>query len=271
MKMAIVGVCYSARQQRILDVTYPTWRAYGKQHGLPVIILQQSHAGEDYYWNKHLLYRLPELRSAERLLFLDNDVFVNPEAGPLLEEWNSPLIGATPESTQAGWSPGFIARYYAEYGVDQSWPLSEPQIINTGVLVIPSEQAEFLERVYERWRERKNASRQPGAQSRDPFARGADQPHVSYALQVEQRYKDFGSRYNTLWWHWYRQHVNPRQMPFLLRSKIAALTSDRIPKKLWRALFRRERATFARGLASADFLHVAGSKSSLFLGEGYSE
>ena len=134
------------------------------------------------------------------------------------------------------------------------------QILNSGVLVIPREQAGFLERVYQGWRDRKNAAPKSAFQSKDPFVRAADQPHVSYALQVEGRYRDFGVRSNTLWWHWYRQQVSPRQMPFLLRSKAAALTIDRLPRALWRAVFRRERATFARALSDSDFLHVAGSK-----------
>ena len=54
---------------------------------------------------------------------------------------------------------------------------------------------------------------------KDPFAAAADQPHVSYALQAENRYRDFGPRYNTLWWHWYRRHISPRQLPFLLLSR----------------------------------------------------
>ena len=111
--------------------------------------------GRGLYWNKHLLYRVPELRSAKRLLFLDNDVFTNREAGPLLQDWDSPLIGATTESSQAGWSQDFIASYYSEYSVDQSERLPNPQIINTGVLVIPREQAEFLERVYQAWKKRR--------------------------------------------------------------------------------------------------------------------
>ncbi len=269
MDQALVGVCYHARQRRILDVTYPSWQQYGKRHGLPVIIIEGSHAGGDFYWNKHLLFRVPELRSAKRLLFLDNDVFATSSAGPLLQEWDSPLIGATAESTQAAWLPDFIDRYYEEYSVPRPQSLSDLQILNTGVLVIPREQAEFLERVYQEWRARKNAATKSAGQSRDPFVRAADQPHVSYALQAEHRYQDFGVRYNTLWWHWYRQQVSPRQMPFLLRSKAAALTIDRMPQALWQALFRRERATFARALNDSGFLHVAGSKSSLFLGKGW--
>jgi hypothetical protein len=268
MDQALVGVCYSPRQRRILDVTYPSWQQYGKRHGLPVIVIERSYAGEDFYWNKHLLFRVPELRSAKRLLFLDNDVFATANAGPILQGWDSPLIGATAESTQAGWLPGFIDRYYEEYSVPRPRPVPDLQILNTGVLVIPREQAEFLERVYQDWRDRKNATATLPTRSKDPFIRAADQPHVSYALQAERRYQDFGAHYNTLWWHWYRQNVSPRQMPFLLRSKAAALTIDRLPRKLWRTLFRRERAVFARGLNAADFLHVAGSKSSLFLGEG---
>lgn len=269
MDKAIVGVCCDARQRRILQVTFPSWEKYGKRHGLPLIVLERSHAGEDFYWNKHLLFRVPALRSAKRLLFLDNDVFVNPNAEPLLQDWNSPLIGATSESAQAGWSDDFIAHYHRDYAVEQPRPLPHPQILNTGVLVIPREQAEFLERVYEEWKKRKNAAAPAVVKLKDPFRRAADQPHVSYALQDENRYRDFGPRYNTLWWHWYRNHVSKRQMPFLFRSKAAAVTIDRMPKKLWRAIFGRERATFARALDDCAFLHVAGSKSSLFLGEGY--
>ena len=269
MDQAIVGVCCDPRQRRILDVTYPSWSQYGKRHGLPVIVLENSHAGADHYWNKHLLYRVPELRTAKRLLFLDNDVFVNPAAGPLLQEWDSDLIGATAESAQAGWSQEFIRRYYDEYAVEQPQPVSNLAIINTGVLVIPQAQADFLEGVYQRWQGRKKYLTTSVATAKDPFAAAADQPHVSYALQLKKRYRDFGPRCNTLWWHWYRQNISPRQMPFLLRSKAAALLFDRLPRPLWRSLFRRERAIFARGLADADFLHVAGSKSSLYLGEGY--
>ncbi|MBA3961634.1 MAG: hypothetical protein H0X40_07005 [Chthoniobacterales bacterium] len=265
MKEAIVGVCYDSRQGRILEVTLPSWRRYSERHSLPMVILEKSYAGEDFYWNKHVLYRAPELRRAERLLFLDNDVFINAKAESLLEGWESPLIGITSESAQAGWSPEFVASYYEDYAVDQSRDMSGLQILNTGVLVIPREQAEFLEGVYESWRARKRTH----LKTNDPFAHAADQPHVSYALQAENRFQDFGAGYNTLWWHWYRQHISPRQMPFLLRSKAAALTIGHLARPLWRNVFRHERATFARGLENAQFLHVAGSKSSLYLGEGY--
>jgi hypothetical protein len=269
MKEAIVGVCYDSRQRRILQATFPSWKRYSQRHGIPLIILEQSYAEEDFYWNKHLLYRAPELNQVERLLFLDNDVFINSRADSLLEIWDSPLIGATSESAQAGWSPAFIASYCEKYAVTQPRRAPGLQILNTGVLVIPRAQDEFLERVYQEWRARKSGDTRRPLTSKDPFAHAADQPHVSYALQAENRYKDFGAGYNTLWWHWYRQHVSPRQMPFLLRSKAAALTIDKLPRSLWRGVFQRERATFARGLDDAQFLHVAGSKSSLFLGEGY--
>lgn len=271
MDRAIVAVCYDSRQRRILDVTLPSWRRYAARQKLPLIIVEQSYAGEDFYWNKHVLFRVPELRSANCLLFLDNDIFVNSEAGPLLADWDSPLLGATPESTQAGWSRESIARYYADYAVHQSRPVESLEVINTGVLVIPREQAEFLENVYRRWRETKNARARPAAARNDRFALEADQPHVSYTLQAEKRYRDFGATFNTLWWHWFHTHVSPRKAPFLLRAKTAALTLDRMPRPLWRALFRSERATFARCLKESAFVHVAGSKSPLFLGEGHGE
>ncbi len=266
MEKAIVGVCYDSRQRRILDITYPSWRRYAERQKLPLVIVERSWAGEDFYWNKHLLFRVPELQQASCLLFLDNDIFVSPDAGPLLREWVSPLIGATSESTQIGSSQESILRYYEDYGVHEPKAIPNLEIVNTGVLVIPREQAEFLERVYRDWKERKAARNRPAATAKDPFALEADQPHVSYALQAENRYRDFGASYNTLWWHWYARNVSRRRMPFLLRAKAAALTLDRLPRSLWHVLFRSERALFARALREAALLHVAGSKSPLFLG-----
>ena len=265
MDQAIVGVCCDQRQRRILDMTYPSWRRYGERRGLPVVVLERSYADEDLYWSKHRLYRAPELRSCKRLLFLDNDVFIGDHAAPLLEEWDSPLIGATCETAQTDWSREYIEQYYDDYFVDRSSPLLDLKIINTGVLVIPREQAEFLESVYQSWRERMKAFPAGPRSHEDPFFRASDQPHVSYALQTARRFKDFGERFNTLWWHWYRKNVDPRQLPFLLRSKAASLTRDFLPGAWWRALFAKERATFAQARELADFLHVAGSKSSLFL------
>ena len=265
MDQAIVGVCYDQRQRRILDITFPSWRRYGERQGLPVVIVERPCAGGDFYWNKHRLYQVPELRSCKRLLFLDNDVFISSNAPPLLQPWDSPLIGATYECTQAGWPAEIIEHYYDDYFVDRSADVADLKIINTGVLVIPREQAEFLETVYRRWKERMKTF--PGSRQgqKDLFFRTSDQPHVSYALQTSGRFKDFGERFNTLWWHWYRKNITPRQLPFLLRSKAASLTRDFLPGAWWRALFAKERAIFAQAREVSDFLHVAGSKSSLFL------
>ena len=265
MNSAIVGVCHDRRQRNILDVTFPSWRAYGDRHGLPVIIIERSGAGEDFYWSKHRLFQQPELRSFKRVLFLDNDVFISPQAAPLVEQWESPLIGATFECAQAGWSREFIEQYYDDYFVERPLPVPDLKIVNTGVLVIPREQAGFLESVYEQWKERMKRLPALSRHPYDPFALAADQPHVSYAVQAHGRFHDFGERFNTLWWHWYRKNVSSRQFPFLVRSKAAALSRNVLPGALWRAAFRHERAIFSRARLTSDFLHVAGSKSSLFL------
>ena len=178
------------------------------------MVVEHDHASGDFYWNKHLLNRVPELKSFKYLLFLDNDVFANPAAEPLLKDWDSPLIGATFESTQAGWSPEYIDRYYDEYFVDRHAPVSNLQVINTGVLIIPREQSDFLESVYRRWKSRIARVPQPLPRRKDPFVLAADQPHVSYGLQAENRYVDFGERFNTIWWHWYRKDISPRHLPF---------------------------------------------------------
>jgi len=264
MDRAIVGVCFDSRQRRILDNTLP-WRRYEERHGIPVRVVERDYAGGDSYWNKHLLFRNPELRSFKYLMFLDNDVFANAEAEPLLKEWDSPLIGATFESTQASWSPEVIDRYYDEYFVDRRPGVSNLQIINTRVLILPREQSDFLEVTYRRWKAWMASVPRPLPRRKDPFVLAADQPHVSYALQAEKRYKCCAERFNTLWWHWYKNNAQSRHQFFLFRSKAAALSLHALPKRLWRAAFHHERVTFARALASCDFLHVAGSKSPVFL------
>ena len=262
---AIVGVCCDSRQRRILEVTLPSWRRYGERHGIPVRIVEQDCTGGDFYWNKYLLFRNPELRSCKYLMFLDNDVFANAAAEPLLNGWDSPLIGATFESTQAGWSPEFIDRYYDDYFVDRRGAVPNLQVINTGVLIIPQEQSAFLESAYRRWKSWMASLPRPFPQRKDPFVLKADQPHMSYELQAEKRYVNFGERFNTLWWHWYKANVKRWSQSFLLRSKAAAVSVDWLPKSLWHAIFHRERVTFMRALADCDFLHVAGSKSPVFL------
>ncbi len=104
-----------------------------------------------------LLEQTPPLSRARaalrrRLLFLDNDVFVNPQAGPLLQEWDSPLIGATSESAQAGWSPEFIARYYDEYSVAQTPPLADSADHQHRRARHSARAGRFLERVYREWK-----------------------------------------------------------------------------------------------------------------------
>ena len=70
MDLAIVGVCFDSRQRRILETTIPSWRRYAERYRLPLIVIERDHAAGDFYWNKHLLYRLPELKSYRYLLFL---------------------------------------------------------------------------------------------------------------------------------------------------------------------------------------------------------
>jgi hypothetical protein len=262
---AIVGVCLDTRQRRILQVTLPTWRRYAERCDLPLIILERDLADGDFYWNKHRLFRAPELKRFRGLLFLDNDVFISPHARPLLNDWESPLLGATFESTQSGMSANAIARYYDDYFVERVAADTHFQIINTGVLVIPREQAEFLEETYSRWKKRGPTSR-PDARLKDRFTLVADQPHVSYALQAQKRFQDIGEKFNTLWWKWYDRRFPKSYRSFLVRSKTAALTSSLLPRPIWRALFRNERALFSAARADCDFLHVAGSKSAAFLG-----
>jgi hypothetical protein len=199
MDRAIVGVCYDSRQRSVLDITFPSWRRYADKHGLPIHIVERSCAGKNFYWNKHLLYHVPELRTYKYLLFLDNDVFLNADAQPLLRQWDSPLVGATFESTQAQWSSQVIRDYYESYAVDCSRPVVNLEVINTGVLIIPREQAGFLESVYQNWKNRMESLRGTISPRRAPFVLEADQPHVSYALQADARFTDFGEKFNMLW------------------------------------------------------------------------
>ena len=156
------------------------------------------------------------------------------------------MIGATFECTQGGRSPEYIDQYYKDYFVDRTAKLEHPKIINTGVLIIPREQSEFLESVYRRWKLHMIHAPRRRSHSGDPFILAADQPHVSHELQATNRFTAFDESFNTLWWHWYRRNLHHSHGWFLFRSKAAALSQPFIPRPVWNALFRAERKTFTR-------------------------
>ena len=268
MGKAIVAVCYDQRQKSILDLVLPSWRLYAERHGLPLHIIEKSYAGPHFYWNKHVLFTVPELQSYDWLLFLDNDILVNEEAPSLLANPSPDRIGGAFESTQGEWSPESIRHYYKAYGIEVSETDGrELGIVNSGVMVIPRALAGFQENVFKEWKAGLSSLKQRVNPRQASFACEADQPHMSYALQKAERFLNIGEAFNTLWWDWYRRNVAPNRRSFLLRAKAASLLRSKMSAALWRKIFAREISTFAKARHESHFLHVAGSKSAIFLAE----
>ena len=206
---------------------------------------------------------MPELNGFDAILHLDNDIFISSKSSSPFDEWNPDLIGVVDERAQQLLDEVATRQYYHSYGIPDSGIPVAAKIYNTGLLIYSRTTAPYFKTLYARWQDFLQGIND--VKRRHYLFTVIDQPHVSLALQRESIACELHSRFNTLWWHWYRKNVSERYLPFLLRSKAAALMLDLLPPNLWRAIFRRERRIFAVARDQCDFLHVAGSKSPLFL------
>lgn len=264
LKKAIVTICPGGRQRQLLEIVWPTWQSFAKRFDIPIIVVDRPVNPEHVFWGKYFLFEMPELAGFDAILHLDNDVIINSKSSSPFVGWNPASIGVVDERSQQSLDEIAMRRYYHSYGIADHAIPPEAKIYNMGVFIFSRAHGGYFRQLYDEWR---NFLCQ--------FANGkkhhylftiADQPHVSIALQRDDMAYELDMRFNTLWWHWYRNNVSAQKLPFLLRSKAASLVKGVLPQTVWQRIFQRERALFAAAQEQCDFLHVAGSKSALYLG-----
>ncbi len=264
MKIALASVCPDARQQRLLDIVWPSWEAFSKRHAIPVRVIEDDLRPDAYYWAKYLPLTLPEFRGFDAVLCLDNDVVISPQAPSPAEGWDGARVRCVDERSQFPHSPSRFTDYYARHGL--TLPAGVPErVLNSGVLLYTREHAAWLEEIYQGWRGWRERFQRELGPNIDPYILAGDQPHVSHALLGSGRFEELDARFNRLWWSWWEDGGRRREMPLLLYAKTAQLLASVLPRGLVRPLARRGRGLWDEALLDNHFVHVAGSKSPLSL------
>ncbi len=264
MKIAVATICPEPRQRAILDVSWPTWTVYAKRHDLPIIVVTQPPHPQYVYWGKYFLLTDPAFREFDAVVILDNDIIINPESPLITDGWDPAKVGMIDEREQFGWSDEYVADYYAHYELDVPPALEETRVLNGGVIVYGREHLALFEQLFAHWRAWR---REAGELKRKaaPFKYANDQPHVSLALQLANRAQTLPGAFNRLWWSWYRQHGLLPWRAFQIYAKASSLLEKAAPRVLADWVARPGADALERAVRECNFLHVAGSKSPIWL------
>jgi len=178
-RAAIVTLVLGERHRRLWQRhARPGWQRYAERHGLDLIALDAPldssprAAARSPAWQKLLVASQPFARDYERLVWLDADVLIHPEAPSILAGVPEECVGGVDEFSQP--DPDAYrhalrtlyrifegegvpvhrnetpAEFYAAFGLADGGP----RVVNTGVLVLtPARHGALLEDVYRRYEE----------------------------------------------------------------------------------------------------------------------
>ena len=264
MKIALATICPDARQRANLRIVRPTWEAYARRHSLPIVVVENPPHREHFYWGKYFPLALPELAGFDAVLVLDNDILINANSPPITDGWDPEKIAIADEREQFAWVDDFVARYYSDYDDLRPDALKHPRVLNTGVLLYTRAHVPLFAEVHARWVDWRNraAAAEREAQA---FRFAADQPHVSLALQAADRAQVLPPAFNRLWWSWYRQHGRLPWRAFQAYAKSSSILERIAPRALANSVARPGARALERALSECHFLHIAGSKSPIWL------
>lgn len=269
MKRAILSTCPDARQTLNLKQVYPSWERFAAKYDLEIIVIRRPIIPEHAYWDRWLCFEQPELDGFDEILWLDNDVYITDNARNPFDFWKGEGVAGVSESAQAGWSRQFVRDYYPGFMIELGPDEQDFEVYNLGVALFNRRHGELFRRAYDLW-ERHYFPRL--AASTDPrfnifFVREADGPFMSWQVQRHHSVEDLPQGFNFLFWTWYDQGRRLPRKLFLLQTKAAQLTKDKLPAPLWKLLFAHARSVFRQAAGQCDFLHMAASKSPLWLAD----
>lgn len=248
-----LGRRYEQRWRRVCE---PMWRAYAERHGYEVICLTaplddgERARARSPAWQKCLVLEQPFALDFDRVVWVDADVAIRPDAPPIhagvprelvgaVDEYSSPtreLHDLTLAKLYAHWEATgapyvnnpTAAAYYA------AWDLAPrfDRVVQTGVMVLsPDHHAAVLRRTYDRYEDR-------GA------ALNYEMRPLSWELLDADAVHWLAPAFNRIWAAWVALHH-----PFLLNDPGHA-DAPRVA---------------SRALADVNFLHFAGDVAELDL------
>ena len=233
----------------------PSWERYAARHGFDVHCVQEpldeSERGRSRSpsWQKCLVLGQPFAQGYDRVVWIDADVVINPEAPSIVEAVPAEKVGAAdefaalplidprgyPDSPLDLWE--FTARAMTRSGTGpehyRTWglPGGFDQAVQAGVLVLsPAHHRAVLERVYDEYEDVEGALFEMGP--------------LSYELLRAGLVEWLDQRFNTLW-----MHHRARYAPFLVDNPAHPRAADAV----------------AKGIGDVYFMHFAASDSAITL------
>ncbi len=169
-----VGAGLRERWERVCA---PGWRAYAERHGYDLLVLDRPLDGSrrarerSPAWQKCLIAGQEFAAAYERLVWIDADVLINPDAPCVVEGVPAGRVGAVDEyaTPDPEGHARALATLYAHWDATATTYVPNPRphdyyeasglppfdhVVQTGVLVLEAGHREILERVYDRFEER---------------------------------------------------------------------------------------------------------------------
>lgn len=139
MKSAICTLVIGERFEKLFgEFSARSWQDYCRAHGYELFVFRKPFAdlpGKSYAWQKLFLLDQPELRSFDKIVWLDADIIIKAGAPPI--DAPAGLIGYVPEPPITG----NVATWYESFGLPPA-----PDIVQTGVLCLELAHAAVLHR-----------------------------------------------------------------------------------------------------------------------------
>lgn len=269
-RRAILAIAPDRRQETFLDRVMPGWQHYAHRHNLEIVVLRRSMTRGDHpYWDRWLAIQdgVAETARYDELLLLDNDIYVNAAAPNIFDDWNGEKVNVVEESEQGDWSRDKIPTYYKSFHVLPDDRLTKPtKVFNMGVCVVSRDRNEVFNLLYQKWLDeiRPRFSEEERRRKDALFRVEADGPFLSYELQAMNLIAPLRKEFNFFIIPWLRAN-RIAEFPFLIRSKAGQKLEGKMPAPVLRAITSQARSALRRAAAECHFLHIAASKSPLWL------
>jgi len=223
-----IGADYAERFERHCRAN---WSAYAKRHGFDLIVITEpldtsarAHSRSPA-WQKCLILGAPQVAGYERVVWVDSDICINPEAPSILDGVPPERIGVTDEHrfpslegrqsildaivAAAPEHGDFDRRFWEAWRSPGAWhaymrlPSGQSHIVQSGVMVLsPKHHRETLEHVYRSYEDAASSplNRAPGWGEMGP---------LSHAIQAHRLQHWIDPRFNALvWWLFLHQNAS---------------------------------------------------------------
>ena len=265
MKIAIATIAPDARQKALLKVAWPTWERYARRHSLEIIVVERPPRPEHIYWGKYAYFGLDEFSAVDAIVAVDNDMLFNPNSPLVTDGWDGKRIGMVDERAQFGWDEAYVERYYRSYELQPPPPPAGTwAVLNGGLILYTRDHIPFFERTYRDWNEWRGRASAEAIQA-NPFKYTNDQPHLSLAVQIDNQAQILDPNFNRIWWSWLGKYGRLPRRAFQFYAKGCSMLGAALPASFVSPLARPGARVLERALSECHFLHIAGSKSPMWL------